>query len=336
MIKRLRVENFSCLADTEIQFERVNLLLGRSGTGKTALVQALDLFLALCLEGGQLDEVLDTEYIGAFSEDGAQGLEVELETRGARFLWRARTEQLPGHEPPCRLDEVLLRDGQPVYRQRRGRACWAQPDGTLPDPWAPTRARSMLRGLRESGWELGRPFFEQLSRTAWHCMFTPDAFDIGEPEEESLDSWAHNFQAWFRYLSRNRPAEVERALAELREVIPCAQPLVPPELPLARLSSGEQRLLVLYTVLHTELKPGSVLWLDDPVSGLCAADARRWLARAGEVAREEGAQLILSAQHPHVARWLQPDLTLTLDRPEGGPTRVRAVSPHDEELAALL
>lgn len=355
MITRIRVENYACLADVEIRPGQITLLVGRNGTGKTMLALALDQTLELVRESVGLDELYSPRLCSAWSDRRDQHFELDLEARGATFSYRARAERIPGSDPVDRLDEQLSRDGEPIYVVKRGRAAWAQEEGALPEPWMPVRAASLIRGLADSGWSLGAPFHDQLGRVAWHGMFQPDPFEHGEAEEELLDTWALNFPAWYRYKARTRPDAAAAFLDELPSVLPGAvgtrDPARPNELQLSlrrpghsetvafrldQLSSGEQKLLVLYSLLHFEVEAGAILWLDDPVSGLSGAAAQRWLARLGDKARAEGAQLIVGTQHPEVAVPLGPDVTITLDRPEGGPTRVRTSKTSSDLARALV
>jgi predicted ATPase len=49
MLKRIYVDNFRCLVNFELKLDRVNLLLGRNGTGKTTvLVHPTSLYLDSC------------------------------------------------------------------------------------------------------------------------------------------------------------------------------------------------------------------------------------------------------------------------------------------------
>jgi len=41
MLKRLYVDNFRCLVNFELRLDRVNLLLGENGTGKTSVFDVL-------------------------------------------------------------------------------------------------------------------------------------------------------------------------------------------------------------------------------------------------------------------------------------------------------
>ena len=41
MLKRLYADNFRCLVNFELKFDRVNLLLGENGTGKTTVFEIM-------------------------------------------------------------------------------------------------------------------------------------------------------------------------------------------------------------------------------------------------------------------------------------------------------
>ncbi len=355
MITRFRVENYACLADVEIHPGQVTLLSGRNGTGKTALALALDHLLETVREGVAMEELFSPQMSSAWSDRPDQRFELDLETHDLRWSYRCVAERVAERNPPDRLQERLLRDGEPIYVMRNGRAAWAQEDWVLPAPWMPARPASLIPGLVGSGWDQGRPFYDHLRRVSWYGMFQPDPFEQGENEERILDTWTLNFPAWYRYMARTRPEATAAFLDDLRGVLPGAvslrDPLRPHELQLVlrrpsqsdtiafrldQLSSGEQKLVVLYALLHIELEPGVLLWLDDPVSGLYGPDARRWLTRLGDKVRAEGAQLILSTQHPEVGEALLPDVTVTLDRPEGGPTRARTQLAASDTLRATL
>jgi len=43
-IQRIRVQNFRCLKDVDLSCDALTVLIGRNGTGKSALLQALEVF----------------------------------------------------------------------------------------------------------------------------------------------------------------------------------------------------------------------------------------------------------------------------------------------------
>ena len=60
MINSLHIRNFKSIADAQLEFGRVNLLVGANGSGKSNLLEAIGLYAA-CLGRGISADVLSAK-----------------------------------------------------------------------------------------------------------------------------------------------------------------------------------------------------------------------------------------------------------------------------------
>jgi predicted ATPase len=146
MIDTIQVRNFKCLRDVSIDLEPFTMFVGANGSGKTSILQALDL---LCrtfrVQPGQLD--------GEYQANRTHGTTeaVELSCRSGELHFRYRTNTQPHLAPRNRNwageGAGFATDGSPSDWKQ-----WQQQNGTLPNPvWL----RLDLNALRTVG--LGQP-----------------------------------------------------------------------------------------------------------------------------------------------------------------------------------
>ena len=130
MFKRLCCHNYRSLVNFEIELDELNLLLGRNGSGKTSV---LDAVFALCrlLDGSAKvtdDGIFPVRTLTRWQINREQAFELDVEPKcelqgdflGVLFTYRLEVE----HEETSRrsriIRESLTESGQPLFQFERG------------------------------------------------------------------------------------------------------------------------------------------------------------------------------------------------------------------------
>ena len=99
MITRLHVKNYKGLANVDVQFDRLNVLVGANGSGKSSLVDVLR-FIRDAL-GRSLDSaILDRHGMSAIRTWSAKGhaFDVSIAIEVHAFAWQGQYELVLGSE----------------------------------------------------------------------------------------------------------------------------------------------------------------------------------------------------------------------------------------------
>ncbi|MGV9312121.1 ATP-dependent nuclease [Streptomyces sp. NPDC003691] len=96
-IKRVRIENFCCLKNTEVSFDSTTSLIGPTGVGKSTVLRALDWFF-----NGEKDKALEEGDVHSASD--TKRIRVEVEFDGLTALDR----EALGHYAPEGVDSVRV------------------------------------------------------------------------------------------------------------------------------------------------------------------------------------------------------------------------------------
>jgi predicted ATPase len=127
MIEQVTIKNFKCLRDVTVHLDRFTMLVGANGSGKTSILQAIDL---LCRSfHGRLQE-LDSEYRMYQSFGSSEPVELSCSMNGEDFHFQhpsTKVEKNKAKDAPesvrprslwLRLDANVLRSQQPAKNIR--------------------------------------------------------------------------------------------------------------------------------------------------------------------------------------------------------------------------
>ncbi len=128
MIDTIRMRNFKCLRDISIDLEPFTMFVGANGSGKSSILQALDL-LCRAFRGQQVQ--LDAEFLSNRSHGTTEEVELSCRSGKDHFRYRTRTQPLqPALYQIWAGDGAgFATDGNPSDWKQ-----WQQQNGTLPKP----------------------------------------------------------------------------------------------------------------------------------------------------------------------------------------------------------
>ena len=346
MLTRVRVDNYQCLVDFELELGPFTLLVGANGSGKTSLLEALRALRELLVEQRLVGSCFPSASRARWDRRAHQAIEIDVEREGARY----RYELSIAHEQGRSQSDSLIRrehlslDGVTVFLYDDG-AVQLMDDLGNPTARLPfSGARSFLPQLSGNTTLRVAPWFLDYLERAFLGRIDPTAMsNIADHEDRRLASNGSNFAAWYRDLAQDNPAAREAIASDLREVIPNFEHMKLVASPAGRvltfafrlpthtesydlgfgeLSDGQCALIALYTLVHATPED-TLLFIDEPDNFVTGRELQPWLTRAFDLARQRRLQLVLASHHPEVINYAAAEGAWLFERPGGGPAVAR-------------
>ncbi|MBZ4333247.1 AAA family ATPase [Corallococcus interemptor] len=342
MLERLYVDNYRCFVNFEWKPDRLALLLGENGSGKTSVLDVLWSVRSLV--------VRDREVRGCFPHESRTRWEsrlnqrVELDVRLGQDLYKYRLQVDHDEEEPsntrvgfeslhCNETSLLeFVNGQLTIRGSKG-----APDVTF-------SARTGSSGLSALGTGAKKlaVFKRWLDEDVWY--FRPDPRRMSgrtDAQRDMLEESLHNLASWYPPLITHELMDAIRIQDALREVIPGFEALAvdktrpqlqvrfsagkgaPYSVDFVELSDGQRALIALYILRHTVIKPGRLIIFDEPDNYVALREIQPWLLDVVDAASEEdGPQVFFVSHHPEFLNQLAPSNGTRFFRQAGGPSRI--------------
>lgn len=360
MLKRVYIDNYKCFSNFEFKPAALNLLLGRNGTGKSTLLEALTRLRALAL--GESDAVTAFPPESRTRWDARREQVFTLEVGAADGLY-SYTVQLEHRESArqCRvLREELTLGGQPLFSFSDGDVHLYRNDHSVGPVFPADWSRSALATVPERHDNTKLWWFKNWLRRLWTLSIDPRAMEsesnaeAGEPAPNMT-----NLASWYRHVVQESPGELSALFKDLAAVLPGFTSLNLQQagertrhltatfrlgavhqrsgtpaltLGLEELSDGQRCLIALYGLLHLGLRDGVTLCVDEPDNFVALAEVQPWLAALRDALEERaGSQMLLTSHNREVINYLARDAGVLFERQDGGPARVRPFE-HDETL----
>jgi len=105
MIERIYIDNFRCFSNFELTPERINLLLGVNGSGKSSLLDVFDRIVELVLDGRDVDEIFAETDLTRRDSREEQRFELDVRIEGQTFTYSATLERGSGGRGMALRDE---------------------------------------------------------------------------------------------------------------------------------------------------------------------------------------------------------------------------------------
>lgn len=339
MLTRIHADNFRALVNFEFRPDRLSLLLGENGSGKTSVLEVLGCLRDLMVLGRSTSELFANTRT-KWETRTVQRFELDFDENGDIYRYTLEI-QLPqeAHEQPLIRSENVALDGEPLYRFSDGEVHLYYDDQSE-SPVFPFRAdQSFLTNL-EAGraQRLGRlSKFKELVGGLWIIQPNPFAMELFSRQDVPfLSRNGFNFAAFFDYLNDERPDARTILEERLREAIPGFRHFLlkrlgdakillaafgegshKSELTLLELSEGQRVLAMLYAAVLGHIRSGSVLCFDEPDNFVSLPEIQPWLQTLRDTLDEYGGQALVISHHPEVMDYLALESIWRFERPAG-------------------
>jgi len=354
MLTRLYIDNFKCFVDFEYHPAARQLILGRNGSGKSSLLEALLLLRQLAAKGDGLDNSFVLLQRTRWLEKAAVTGELEATLDGDRYRYRVVIEPW-GDPPQARVQsESVHRNEKPIFEFALDQVSLFndQSDVLLTYPFIGNRSALAQTPDRKENQSLSR-FRRWLN--GLYC-FKLNPFDMAaraEREDLAPNVNLSNLAAWYRHLLQAEPKNNAALIKSLSESMDCFRFLsLEPvgenvrvliaefedanrkssKYAFNELSDGQRSLVCLYVVLHFVLAKGSTVVIDEPENFLALREIQPWLTAVSDILEESGGQILIISHHPELINQWAPSSGVQFVRDHRGAVQVEPFTTADTGL----
>jgi predicted ATPase len=347
MLKRVYVDNFRCLVNFELKLDRVNLLLGGNGTGKTTVFEVLHRIRQFLSGTVKLNSVFPSKDITRWQETGLQRFELDLGVDEHTYTYSLALEHDEDRRRVRIKNEQLLFDTKALFEFDEGMARLYHDDfspgpNQVPFDWTQSGLGSLQ--ARPDNKKLTR-FRREISRFVIARPCPTLMVSESRQDDDTLSPHMENFVSWYRHLSQEHQGAMVSLFSELKGVLPGFDSFSLKEVgedtralkvffqrpgggrkPLTydfgELSEGQRMLIALYAIVFGLRDEGLHLFLDEPDNYVALREIQPWLSALTDSCGEGIEQAVLISHHPEIIDSLALSSGRWFDRDSNGPARV--------------
>lgn len=346
MLTRFYVDNFRCLVNFELKLDRVNLLLGDNGSGKTTVFDALHRLQEFVIGDARVHEAFPGSNMTRWQTLNQQAFELELSTsESGIYTYKLVVEHDQDRRKMRVHEEKLELDGKPLFLCQEGMAQLYRDNHSEgpkhPFDWT-------LSGL---GFMHERPdnkkltqFKREFGKIIIARPTPPLMGNESRREHERLELTMENFVSWYRHFSQEHMGAIFSVFRELEEALPSFKSLSLKEsgedsralkvlfarpgggkelvFDFSELSDGQRMIIALYTLLYGLRDEGVSLFIDEPDNFIALREIQPWLVSLVDACGDSIEQAVLISHHPEIINYLGSAHGRWLEREGQGPVRV--------------
>jgi predicted ATPase len=344
MLTRLYIDNFRCFVNFEYKPTPRQLILGRNGSGKSSLLDALLFVRQFAINGDKAEDYNIIHQRTRWMTKKEQTCEIEATLDGGQYVYRLLIDEWGEVPRPRVLAETVHLDGNPIFEFKKGEVHLFNDQFvhkvTYPFDWH----RSALATItaRPENQKLTR--FRQWLASLLCFRINPYAMTArAEGEDLAPKVDLSNIAAWYRHLVQAYRKEDAALLDSLRAVLDDFRFL---ELSAAgenirlllcefahgdepgvkfgfnELSEGQRCLICLYAILHFVIANGGTVILDEPDNFVSLREIQPWLVAVSDLIEDGKGQVIVISHHPELINQWAPNSGVVFVRSGTGPVRV--------------
>ena len=356
MLNRIYVDNYKSLVNFEINLDRMTILLGENGTGKSTVFEILRKIQLFIGGIAKVDQLFSFQDRCRWQTLSTQTFEFDFTAVNGRGLYHyiLVIEHTKDGEKAKVKEEKLSLNGKPLFGFEDGVIQLYndafQPGPKFPFDWSQSGLATIYSRqdnvlLTQFKQQVAQMVIAQIIPS----MMQSDASEKGELlPAKNLE----NYVSWYRTISQDQGL-VNRLTQTLRQVLENFDSFrfVPPSgikvwleaafsydgmknsIPyqLDELSDGQRMLIALYTLLEAARSGNYILCLDEPENFISLPEIQPWLNAVYDMVSDNQSQALLISHHPEAidlfsshARWFE--------RPNGLATRTSPLPDSDDGL----
>jgi len=355
MLKRIYIDNYKSLVNFELELDRLTILLGENGSGKSTMFEVLRKIQLFIGGVAKVEQLFAYQDRCRWQTSLIQSFEIDFAAANGQGVYKyvLSIEHTIDGERAKVKEEKLSLDGQPLFGFEHGEIQLYndhfRPGPKFPFDWSQSGLATIY--ARQDNTKLTQ-FKEQISKMVIAqiipSIMSPEASEKGELlPARNLE----NYVSWYRTISQDQGL-VNRLTQTLRQVLENFDSFrfVPPtgtkvwleaafsydgmknliSYQLDELSDGQRMLIALYTLLEAARSGHYILCLDEPENFISLPEIQPWLTALYDMVGDEQFQAILISHHPEAidlfssnARWFE--------RPNGLATRVSTLPNAKDE-----
>lgn len=358
MLNRLHIDNFKCFVNFDCQPQRLHLLLGDNGSGKTTVFDVIETVRDFLSLGTESSKAFPTSSLTAWDTRCDQTFELGIAGNGGQYDYRLVLEHDRRGLQNRIKDETLQFDQQLLY-QFDGSDAHLYRDNFNAGPAFPfDSSRSAIPTIPERSDNQRLTWFRRRMEKIY--VFSPDPLRMSARSEGEMarpDRHLHQLISWLRHLSQESVDTVSRLRDCLRdEVIEGLSNMkleksseatrelkfefnfssngsgTPFHLSLDQLSEGHRNLIALFTILHAAIDEDSTVCIDEPDNYVAMRELQPWLSQLRDRVDDESGQCLLISHHPELINYLAARHGLLMYRDDSGYIRSKPFAWNADEV----
>lgn len=350
MLTRLYADNFRCLVNFELKFDRLNLLMGDNGAGKSAVFAVLRKLQSVIAGGESLKNLFTARSRSLLMDSLVQRFELNLVVAGLNLHYVLVLEHKEGGLKRCVIEESLVEEGLPLFIRLMDTVSLFNDDHTKESEFTFSPFLTAMNTVEPSNNNKKlTAFCKEVSNFVIASISPSHMKSTSQSEDSELDERMGNFVSWYRRLAQENMGAMSHLFSELRNVLSGFESFSFKDsgedtkilkvlfdhatqkgkmtLNFAELSDGQRCLIVLYTLIHGLKGGGYSLFLDEPDNFVALREIQPWLAALEAECGQSFEQAVLISHHPEIINYLGSAGGRWLARDGVGPTRVTDKPP---------
>ncbi|MBF0283360.1 MAG: AAA family ATPase [Magnetococcales bacterium] len=365
MLKKLYVDNFRCLVNFTLELDRFALLMGENGSGKSAVMDALDKLRRFVVDQETVESIFQkqdcTFWEPSSTQYAEQIFELQVDGNGGAYLYRLVIEHSQPYRSFHMLEESLTFNGRQLFEFKAPKARLFRDDGSSGPEFNLEWSRSGVGWLMEGPdnrklswfreWLRSNLLLIRINPSSIASDYQPGSAVWNQLVNPGLD--LERFALWYQHviqadlavdltltLRRLFPGFLGMQTAKMGGELYQLQSVFSVDgkgrggIPIHGLSHGQKCLLVLYALLAVlKETEGVTLFIDEPENYLALREVQPWLDRIDELMNtpEPKGQCILISHHPRIINFLAEERGIWFYREGGsGHTRLKRIAREAE------
>ena len=354
MIEYLYANNYKTLVNFEVKFNKTNVLIGKSGAGKSTV-----LFLLGCLRDFMAGTVNITECFPNFSKtvwygSAVQTFEIGYLRDGKHFTYHLEIDHSENEQNCTVKYESVKYENTIILEEKNGKAELYNDDFELSNSIQADMSRSGLNFVfAGNGNKKLSEFKNEAVGNVIICEPNPKnmiVFSSNGIDNAFPDSSFSNIISVYAYLSQAHPEVIYKLWEQLREINPAfvqtnakitqygktmytsynvGEESSAFSFNLMQLSDGERKLLALYLLLYAYLENGMTVLIDEPENYLGLREVQPWCAEVDMICNENenGGQCIFASHHPETIDYYANNSAIWMSRINSGESKIAMNNP---------
>ncbi len=355
MLSRIYVDNYKCLVNFELNLDKLTVLLGENGSGKSTVFEVLRKLQQFIGGEAKSNQLFSFSDRCRWQNVLAQTFELDftMPEDGGVYRYVLVVEHAKEGDKSQVKEEKLFLNNQPLFAFEHGEIQLyddaSRPGPKFPFDWAqsglaPVYSRPDNTRLTQ----FKEQVFKMIVTQIIPPMMLPDSSGRGDLlPAKNLE----NYVGWYRMVSQDQGL-TNRLSQSLKQVLDNfdsfrfvpygAKFLLEAKFTydgvknsisyqLHELSDGQKMLIALYALLETARSEYYMMCLDEPDNVISLSEVQPWLNAMYDLASDNRSQFLLISHHPEAidlfsshARWLE--------RPNGLATRISPLPESEDEL----